>query len=84
MTWWYLSFADPDLPRGSQWLGGIYVEASGFLHAIAKAHELKANPGGCVKGWELPPERLRVLPEFTNRLLTSKEDINASLADVVQ
>lgn len=59
--WWYLSFADR-----TGWLGGVFIYAPGFTHAVLKTHQLKINPGGEVCGasvTEEPPV------EFQNRLL---------------
>jgi hypothetical protein len=50
---WWLSFADPDLPEGSQFLGVCVIEEEDFLSAIQHAHALKINPGGEVKGVKL-------------------------------
>lgn len=54
MTWWWLSFADPNKPRGSQFLGVSIVLAPDFLGAIQKAHALKINPGGEVRAYPMP------------------------------
>ena len=71
MNWYWLSFADPDKPKGAQFLGVSMVLASSFEDAICKAHELGINPGGEVMCAELdyaPDEKLQ------HRLL-SAEDI---------
>lgn len=72
--WWWLSFADPKRPKGSQFLGVAIVAACGFMHAVDKTHALKVNPGGEVRGitygpgWEPPAT-------YTDRLL-SEDDLN--------
>jgi hypothetical protein len=46
MPFYYLSFCDPALPKGTQFLGATVVEAP-HMHAIpAVAHMLGRNPGG--------------------------------------
>jgi hypothetical protein len=72
MTWWWLSFADGDLPKGQQFLGVAIVEAMGFFTAtmVARAHGI--NPGGECQGFQFPPGR--VPPDrYQNRLLTRPE-----------
>ena len=49
-AWWWLSFCDPDKPEGSQFLGGIFTKAAGFVSAVQKTHDLGINPGGECKG----------------------------------
>lgn len=49
---WWLSFADPDLPRGRQFLGVVVVRADDMKDAMQKAWRLGINPGGEVKGYE--------------------------------
>ncbi len=49
-TFWWLSFADPKLPTGSQFLGCAVVEALDFGAAVQAAHQHKCNPGGECQG----------------------------------
>lgn len=75
-SWFYLSFADPGRPKGTQFLGGAYVEAESLAEAVTRSHTLGINPGGEIKGiGPLPPEAVQehVLPEDRNRLLTLAE-----------
>ena len=51
---WWLSFCDPDLPEGKQFLGACVVVADDIISAAQEAHRLKCNPGGEVAGLELP------------------------------
>lgn len=46
--YWWLSFADADLPEGSQFLGVAIVRAATMAHAIQTSHRLGCNPGGSV------------------------------------
>lgn len=69
--WWYLSFAEPD-----HFLGGLFIQARGFVSAMQKSHEMGLNPGGEVASWgPLPAEAIaRKIPEnMRNRLLTKAE-----------
>jgi hypothetical protein len=73
--WWWLSFADPTRPAGSQFLGVAIVRGLDVGSAVMEAHSLGINPGGEVMGQEWanvaePPRR------FRNTLL-SREDIAA-------
>lgn len=43
---WWMSFCDPDKPKGQQFLGVCIVEAPSFMHAHQKAWVLGINPGG--------------------------------------
>lgn len=69
--WWWLSFADPTLPEGSQFLGVSLVKASGFVTASMAAATLGINPGGEVQGY--PVNNLPVPEQYQNRLLTRAE-----------
>jgi hypothetical protein len=75
-SWFYISFVDPDRPKGTRFLGGCYVQAENEAHALAVAHVLGCNPGGeaSLVG-PLPDEDVRanVPDEELNRLLTREE-----------
>lgn len=66
---WWMSFCDPEKPKGQQFLGVVVVEAPGFMHAHQKAWELGVNPGG-----EIQAFRVEGVPnEFHDRLLSRAE-----------
>lgn len=70
MKWFWLSFADGTLPRGSQFLGAAVVAAHDLPGAIRVAWALGINPGGEVQIAEienLPP------PEYRERLLSREQ-----------
>lgn len=70
--WHWLSFADPKLPQGTQFLGVAIVKAKGFMHAVTRAHDLGVNPGGEVAGYPCPPDWEP--PEgIVDRLLSTEE-----------
>lgn len=69
---WMLSFADPTRPKGSQYLGGAVVAATGPVGAVTAAHLYGCNPGGEVATvGPLPIDAIG--PEWHNRLLTRAE-----------
>lgn len=70
MSQWWLSFADPHRPQGSQFLGVVIVEAEGDMEAFAKTNVLGVNPGGEIQYVPLP---LPVDVTWENRLLTKEE-----------
>lgn len=71
-NWWWLSFADGDLPKGEQFLGVALVRAHGMGTAAMTAHTLGINPGGEAMGIEIPPT-FDIPAEYQNRLLTKDE-----------
>lgn len=82
MMWW-LSFADPSRPEGSQLLGCAIVDAMDGPEAIRAAWVLGINPGGEVDFMELEAEKISMLSfdlgAFKNRLLSPVE--SRDLAD---
>jgi hypothetical protein len=73
--WWWLSFADGNLPKGTQFLGAAVVEACGMAGAAFEAHRLGINPGGEVLGIEIPDKG--VPPESHRNRLLSREEVEA-------
>ena len=72
---WWLSFADPNLPEGSQFLGCAVVEAPDFILAVQEAHWRKCNPGGECQGLGPFPAALaaKLRPEDIHTLLTREQ-----------
>lgn len=68
---WYLSFADPDLPKGTQFLGGAYIEmyTDNIALASTRAWELGINPGGEMMGLPMPGHGF-VPRRYLNQLLS--------------
>ena len=54
LAWWWLSFADPDLPEGSRFLGAAIVRARSGDDALRATHVFGLNPGGEVMGQAIP------------------------------
>ncbi len=71
--WWWLSFADPGLPKDAQFLGVAVLQAPTMEAAVPRASLLGINPGGEVQIVGPLPRTLRVLPELANRLLDRAE-----------
>lgn len=72
--WWYLSFCDTGKPKGTQFLGACVVQAWGMVQAAEKAWDEMCNPGGEVKGFEIPADKIGLVPmEWRNRLMSREE-----------
>lgn len=71
--WWWLSFADPSLPKGSHLLGLAIVPAPNAVAAAAVAHALGCNPGGEVAALPAVPEGWTPRPEYVCRLMPPEE-----------
>ncbi len=56
----WMSFCDPDLPKGRRFLGVIVMWAPGIAHAIARTWELGVNPAL----WPIKPTRWTVSTAF--------------------
>jgi hypothetical protein len=68
-TWW-LSFCDPNLPRGRQFKGVIIVDEKDFMLAHQKVCLLGINPGGEIEGYDITHVNHTIKPEYKNRLLS--------------
>ncbi len=74
MSWWWMSFCDPDLPVGKKFLGALLIEASDFDDVLTKSWALGLNPGGEVVSFPVPKEyEERIEPSVTYRLLSREE-----------
>lgn len=74
-SYWWLSFADSSLPKGSQFLGACIVGPADDLARAAKlAWWVGINPGGEVMGKPIADETFVGIPvDWTARLLTRDE-----------
>lgn len=71
---WWLSFADANLPEGTQFLGAAVVRATNMEEAVRRAHKVGINPGGEVQGLEVSPDLVpKINDKWIERLLTHKE-----------
>lgn len=73
--WYWLSFADGNLPVGKQLLGVALVgPCSNIAHAAMVAHARGCNPGGEVMGHIVPGPYAEAIPdEYRFTLLSKKE-----------
>lgn len=69
----WLSFADPDKPSGSQFLGVVVIRAASYPLAVHETHRLGINPGGEVLGVELDAQAAENAALPRNRILTREE-----------
>ena len=86
--WFYFSFADSERPKGTQFLGGCYIEAPPEAEAldgpamlwetIIKSHRLGINPGGEIKTVGPFPAELieKTVPPANRERLLTREEIN--------
>lgn len=84
---YWLSFCNPDLSAGSQFLGVSIVWGTDYPDAISNAWRLKCNPGGEIMGELLPEiEGVEIPIQYINRLLTRSEcdDLNALMVQKVK
>lgn len=73
-SYWWLSFADPELPVGEQFLGVAIVEADNLREAVASAWRDGLNPGGEVGGALISSNRILHLLKGTEGRLLNKEE----------
>lgn len=64
--WFYLSFAEEEFH------GACIVEANDIVTAVKVAHALEINPGGQVRGHQIPEDAIYD-PKYRNRLLSKKD-----------
>lgn len=69
---WWLSFCDPDKPKGTKFLGGIIAPGNEFVDAHLWTVFNHINPGGECAGHKIPC-RLRVGRKMIGRLLSKQE-----------
>lgn len=79
--WWWLSFADPEKPRGERNLGVCIVQGLDIGEAAKNAHAKGCNPGGEIMGVRIAEDKLDLFPEqYRNRLMSGAEVMAAGLA----
>ena len=76
IQWFWLSFADPTQPAGSQHLGSTMVAGANEFDAIAAAHAAKINPGGQVLLLPMEPWVVSQVPAAYRGRLLSKADVD--------
>ena len=70
---WWLSFCDPQKPKGSQFLGVSIVLGANILDAAQTAWAFGCNPGGELHGEPFWDDETKPPPAFLNRLLSRAE-----------
>lgn len=78
--WRWLSFVDPDRPKGSRLLGVSIVRAANAVEASTVAWELGCNPGGEMAMFDLP-ENWTPHPQFVGTLFGPDEAQRLSVFD---
>jgi hypothetical protein len=73
VKYWWLSFCDPDLPRGQTFLGVCIVAGEGIGDAAREAHRLGCNPGGEVQGMPIPDYLNDHVAEYVGKLMNREE-----------
>lgn len=71
----WMSFCDPDKPKGQQFLGVVIVKTKGFIHAKELAWDLGINPGGEILFSKIDGSDIK--PEHFNKLLSHEDLIEA-------
>jgi hypothetical protein len=69
----WLSFCDPDRPKGTQFLGAVMIEAPDLPAAIRRAWKKNCNPGGEIVSTEVPPGKHADARRYLNRLMQRDE-----------
>lgn len=82
MEWWWLSFTDPDRPKGQHFLGLCIVPAPNVVFASRVAWMLGCNPGGQIAGYPACPPGWRPKPDYVGRLFTGDDARALAEADV--
>jgi hypothetical protein len=71
-----MSFADPELPTGTQFLGGCYVQADSLHDVVTCSHKLGINPGGEIVIDEVPQDLIEEhVAEYDRHRLLSRAEI---------
>lgn len=73
---WWLSFVDGNRPKGQAFLGVAIVEAYDMVDACTVAYARGCNPGGEVKGHEIPDEVVALFDDSNMYRLLSREQAN--------
>lgn len=81
--WWYFSFADATLPKGSQFLGACYVRGGHLPDAITRSHLLGINPGGEIASFGPLPENIAdAIPVHWQERLMNRDEVAACDAEM--
>lgn len=75
MSYWWMSFCDPDKPEGTQFLGAAIIKADNHFDMMTRSWLLGLNPGGEVAFFEIPEQYEKRVPNdwIESRLITKIE-----------
>jgi hypothetical protein len=75
VTYFWMSFCDPEKPEGSRFLGALVIKADSDFEALARSWFLELNPGGEMLFYEIPELYHERIPTdwIETRLITRKE-----------
>jgi hypothetical protein len=75
MSFWWMSFCDPDRPEGDRFIGALVIRADNAHEMIDRSWALDLNPGGEIAFFEIPKQyEPRIPPDWIEtRLLTKTE-----------
>lgn len=69
----WMSFSDPGMPTGEQFIGVIITKAYGPADAMSKTHDLHINPGGAFESYACSLEYGKRYEGNTDRLLSKAQ-----------
>lgn len=69
---WWLSFCDNARPSGHKFLGACIVQGGDMIEAVKNAHANGCNPGGEVRGHQIPELLVGRLPAHRIGVLLDK------------
>ena len=78
----WCSMADPDLPKGSQFLGAVCVDAQGVASATHELNLRGLNLGGEIMFTEIPPHK-RIPDEWMYRVMNKEEALSCPCEEVI-
>jgi hypothetical protein len=75
MSYWWMSFCDPEKPKGQKFLGALVIRADDHFEMMKRSWMLELNPGGEVAFFEIPKQYEERIPHdwIETRLLTKNE-----------
>lgn len=69
---WWMSFCDPQKPKGKQFLGAAIVPGDDEFDMMTNSHRIGCNPGGEVKFVEIRHD-LHIKQEDIGRLMNREQ-----------
>lgn len=72
--WYWLSFVDPSLQKGEQFLGVAIVRGYHIIEAVASTHRQGINPGGEVRSMRIDSAEAHLVPCAWRNVLLNRAD----------